>query len=563
MSLEQDETKPAAGLKPTKEPKPRRRFPPVLIWIVVILLLAVVVLVQWFTPQADFAPGVDGALANIISLVSLFFASMTIVLWYAFSGLFSATFRISIIGGAVAGVIVLGAMLRVDQVSGNMLPVLSFRWAPRPDELLDKPKTDDGPVDLLTTSDYDFRQFLGPNRDSIVSNIHLNPDWEKHPPRLLWRQPIGAGWSSFATVNGFAVTMEQRGDDEMVICYEVKTGKPRWFHAVKARHHTTLGDTGPRGTPTIHEGKVYALGATGKFHCLDGATGESLWDHDLLKEFGVKEDEDYKAIAWGRANSPLIVDDWVVIPAGGPLEGPYVSLVAYQKDTGEKVWESGETQMSYSSPSLATIGGVRQIVSVNEDNVTGHLIGGASSDSKNVGDILWSFDWPGQSNAGANVSQAHVLPGDRIFISKGYGKGAAVFQLEQQDDGKFTADEIWHKPSVMKTKFTNVVVLDGYVYGLSDGMLECIEVETGRRQWKPRAAQYGHGQILLAGSLLLVQAESGEVVLVEPAPKQYVELGRFQAISGKTWNNMCLYGHYLLVRNAKEAACYELALLDP
>jgi len=563
MSSEQDQSKPVEEAKPAKKDEQPRRFLSVLVWIAVFLLLAGVVLVQWFTPQLDIAPGVDGALANIISLILAFFASMTVVSWFVFSGLFSVALRYSLVGVAVVGVVALGAMLRVDQVSGNMLPVLSFRWSARPDELLDKPKTDDEPVDLLTTTDIDSPQFLGPNRDSIVPNVKLNRDWAKHPPKLVWRQPIGAGLCSFSAVNGFAVTMEQRGEDEMVTCYEIETGKPRWWHAVKARHHTTLGDTGPRSTPTIHQGRVYALGATGKFQCLDGATGKPLWSHDLLTEYGVKEGEDYKAIGWGRANSALIVNDWVVIPAGGPLGGPYVSLVAYQKDTGEKVWEAGDTQVSYSSPSLATIGGIRQVVSVNEDNVTGHFAGRASDDSQHAGDILWSFDWPGQSNTGASVSQAHVLSGEQVFISKGYGQGAAVFQLEKNNERNFTATELWHKPSVMKTKFANVVIRDGFVYGLSDGILECIDIKTGRRKWKPRAAQYGHGQVLLVGDLLLVQAESGAVVLVEPSPKRHVELARFQAIRGKTWNNMCLYGRYLLVRNAKEAACYELAVLDP
>ena len=119
------------------------------------------------------------------------------------------------------------------------------------------------------------------------------------------------------------------------------------------------------------------------------------------------------------------------------------------------------------------------------------------------------------------------------------------------------------QPGVLKTKFTNVAIRDGFAYGLSDGILECIEVDTGKRRWKNRrGGDFGHGQILLVGDVILVQAESGDVVMVEANPVELVELGRFPALSDQTWNNLCLYGRYLLVRNSVEAACYELPLRD-
>ena len=128
--------------------------------------------------------------------------------------------------------------------------------------------------------------------------------------------------------------MEQRGDEELVTCYELATGTPRWFHAVPARYQTVLGGVGPRATPTIYEGRVYALGATGVLRCLDGATGRPVWSEDLLARIGVTPQEDPDAIAWGRANSPLFVDDLVVVPLGGPVKGPWVSLAAFDKTTG-------------------------------------------------------------------------------------------------------------------------------------------------------------------------------------------------------------------------------------
>ena len=151
-----------------------------------------------------------------------------------------------------------------------------------------------------------------------------------------------------------------------------------------------------------------------------------------------------------------------------------------------------------------------------------------------------------------------AVPPDRVFLSKGYGLGAALIQLTPQGDGTFAVEELWQNPRVMRTKFTNVAIRDGYVYGLSDGILECVELETGKRVWK--GGRYKHGQILMVGDLLLVLAESGEVFLVEATPdKKNHVLGSFQAIEGKTWNNPAIAGGKLLVRNTREMACYRIA----
>ncbi|MCH2127285.1 MAG: PQQ-like beta-propeller repeat protein [Pirellulaceae bacterium] len=521
--------------------------------LVSIVLAVVGVIFSWLAPQEPL--DVDEALAHVLILLFGFMAICSGLSWCACQPDYPWYARYGPAVFVTAAILTFAFAFRIDNVSSTLVPEFRLRWKAAKDEQLAAPTTakSRAPVDLRSTTKQDFPQFLGPQRTGLYNEIHLHRDWKTNPPVQLWRQDIGAGWSGFTVVNGFAVTMEQRGAKELVTCYATKTGTLLWSHSVTARHQTVLGGIGPRSTPLIHEGRVYALGATGILRCLDGATGAELWRDDLLKRYGVATpDEDFAQIGWGRANSPLVVDDLLVVPAGGATSnGTFqgVSLVAFDKLSGNLAWEAGTRQISYASPILGDVGEQDQIVIVNEDNVTGH--------NPETGRVLWELDWPGGSTSSANVSQAHLLAGDRLLLSKGYGGGARMLHLEKHAGG-FKSHVVWSNKRVLKTKFTNVVTIDDHAYGLSDGVMECIDLKDGKRQWK--RGRYGHGQILGVNDVLLVQTESGEIVMLEVNPKRHRELGSFEALADTTWNNLCLYGTLLLVRNAQEAACYRVAL---
>ncbi len=175
------------------------------------------------------------------------------------------------------------------------------------------------------------------------------------------------------------------------------------------------------------------------------------------------------------------------------------------------------------------------------------------------GRMLWRYQWQGSQ---PKVAQPIPVGDGQVLIASGYGVGSMLLDVEQDGDGKFSVQQAWKSHNLkLKPKFTNPVLREGFVYGLDDGRsLVCLEVESGKRRWQ--GGHYGHGQLLLVGDLLLVQAESGEMALVEASPKRYRELTTFQAIDGKSWNNPVLAGQYLLVRNAEEAACYKLPLAE-
>jgi outer membrane protein assembly factor BamB len=453
----------------------------------------------------------------------------------------------------VAVIALMISLTRVDGFTGDMRPIIHWRWEPVPDGELAVA----GPIEWKPTL-HDYPGFLVANRDAYVPDVHLSTDWKSHPPKLLWKHPIGLGYSGFAVVGNAAVTLEQRDQQELVSCYDLQTGKLQWFHAINARHSNPIGGDGPGSTPTLHEGRVYALGGTGVLRCLDGSTGKEIWIRDVLADVGTNYETDHSGVWWGRSASPLIVDDLVVVPGGGPPGGPKVSLVAYNKLDGKIVWRGGNREVSYSSPSLATYCGVRQIVIVNEDTITGHDV--------KTGEVLWNTMWDGTSNQAASASQTVPVADNRFFVSKGYSiGGGALFELEHSassngDDGAWKVHKLWQNHHIMQTKLDSVVIKDGFIYGLSDGTLQCADLKTGHRQWS--GADYGHGQLLRVGDVLLVSTEYGDVTLVEFNPNEFHELAKFTALEGKTWNNPALVGNLLLVRNAQEAACYELPLVD-
>lgn len=525
-----------------KATAPRRRFP----WIytvIALFLLGAILFAQWYADT-------DRGVGTLVTLAATSLLVIVTAVWLAFRRSLPLAARLAPLVLLIVGIAAFFSLYRFKGWTGSMKPVFVSRWEEQRElpELKGVAQTAaDESVAELTTP-YDFPQFLGPERDQIITSVRLARDWESRPPKLVWKQPIGQGWSGFAVVGQRAVTQEQRGDDELVVCYHLKTGDVLWSRTNKVRFQQQPGGVGPRATPTIHRGNVYALGATGILDCLRLTTGELLWSKDIVAENGAELPE------WGKACSPLIVDDLVVVSAGGRNNN---SLVAYRQDSGERVWSGGSDFSAYSSPSLGNLAGVRQILIVNEDTITGH-------DAAN-GDVLWQFPWPGKSNANASISQARVVGPEHVFVSKGYSVGSALLKLAAADleaaaeAGEPAEPEVEWKKNVMKTKLSNVCLRDGFVYGLDEEVLQCIELDSGRPRWK--RGRYGHGQILMVHDLLLVQTEDGEVVLVEANPDKHVELGRFQAIDGEPcWNCPALAGRYLLVRNDQEAACYELPL---
>lgn len=438
-----------------------------------------------------------------------------------------------IVAGLVVGILAVTAItFRLHGVSGDLRPILQFRWARQgrsvtlPASLANQP---------ASAQSLDFPQFLGPDRNAQLAGPVLKRDWAANPPSVLWRQPMGAGWSGWVIVGEHAYTQEQRAEGESVSCYEITTGHRLWAHADPVHYENLLAGEGPRCTPTVASNRVFALGATGILNCLDSLTGKRLWSRNIVEDGGGRVPE------WGFAGSPMVYDGKVVVSAGG--QGGR-SLLAYRIETGELLWHAGDRPASYSSPFLATLCGRRQVIAFNSRHITAH--------DAFSGQVLWEYPWgDGQPQVAAPV----LVDTNHVLFSSGYGVGSELLELKQGADGQLAPARVWQSRK-MKAKFANLVQRDGFLYGLDDGILACVDLKDGSQRWKE--GRYGHGQGLLVRDLFLLMAESGELVLLQPTPEAPHELQRFRVFTAKTWNPIALSGELLLTRTDQEAACVRL-----
>jgi outer membrane protein assembly factor BamB len=377
--------------------------------------------------------------------------------------------------------------------------------------------------------------FRGPHRDSVIRGVRINTDWAASPPVELWRRPIGPAWSSFAVDGDVFYTQEQRGADEIVAAYRLRTGDAVWRHRDAVRFYESNGGAGPRATPAVSNGRVYTLGATGILNALNAATGAVVWSRNAAA------DTNQTVPDWGIASSPLVIDDLVIVGVAG-------HLAAYDIGTGAPRWFGPTGGGGYSSPHLATIDGVPQIL----------LLRGSRTISVAVADgtLLWDHTW----QPGVSIVQPALTGEGHVLIAGGDAMGGLGLRRIAVGRGTagWTVDERWTSRG-LKPYFNDFVVHKSYAFGFDGSILACIALTDGTRTWK--GGRYGHGQLVLLPDqeMLLVLSEDGELALVSATPDRFKELARFPALHGKTWNHPVVVGGVLLVRNGEEMAAFRLS----
>jgi outer membrane protein assembly factor BamB len=380
----------------------------------------------------------------------------------------------------------------------------------------------------------DWPQWRGPKQDGVSLETGLLTKWPGTGPTELWRFPLGAGYSSVSVAGGRAVTMYGTPAGEFVVALDAASGKPLWKVRSGDLFVNDSYGNGPRATPTINEGRVYALGGGGDLLCLEAATGKTVWTLDLVKKFGGRVPE------YGFSASPAVFGKLLVVDVGAQKGR---SLVAFDKATGEVLWTSLADKPGYATPIRAEVDGVPQIIVLMGEALV--------SVSPGDGREFWRRPW--KTTLDANVATPIFHQG-RLFLSTGYGTGCALFALSAPS-GKPAATELWAGKQ-MQNCFSTSVLVDGYLYGFHNLILTCMDFNSGEIQWKQRG--FNRGSLIAADGKLIIYGERATLALAAASPVKYKELARAQVLDGKTWTAPTLSSGRLFLRNEQEMVCLKL-----
>jgi len=392
------------------------------------------------------------------------------------------------------------------------------------------------PVVVSNRSLDDWSQWRGKNRDGISAERGLLKDWPAGGPELAWTvKGAGEGYSSFAVAGGKVYTLGARGGTEFTMAFDEATGKKLWEVATGNRFRNDRGD-GPRGTPTIDGGQVYAYGASGDLAVLDAATGKIAWKINVIEKFGGRN------ITWGLSESPLVMPDRILINAGGSG----ASIVAVNRKDGSLIWKSGNDEAGYSSGILVPFEGIPQAIFFSASH-------GVAVDARD-GRQLWTYGKA--SNGTANVATP-IARGNKVFFSSDYGTGAGLVALSGTGN-KITASEVYFTREMRNHHASSVLVGD-HLYGFSSAILTAMKFDTGQVAWRDRSV--GKGSVVFADDRLYLFSDNGVVGLAEGNPAGYKEHGRFEIRTGSlpTWSHPVVANGKLYLRDQDTIYAYSVA----
>ncbi|MHC5110983.1 MAG: PQQ-binding-like beta-propeller repeat protein [Planctomycetota bacterium] len=372
----------------------------------------------------------------------------------------------------------------------------------------------------------DWPNFRGPHHDGISPETGLRNAGEESL-QLLWERELGSAFSSFAVVKDRIYTCGTVDKQQVLFCLDVGDGKVIWQKAIDKAYNNEHGN-GTRATPTIADGRVYILSAHGRLHCLDAGTGKQVW----LREF-------HNPPTWGYSASVLIEGN-LAISTAGAQEG---ALAAFDRLSGEPVWQCGNDPVGYATPYPFTFEGKRYVVGfTGKSAVIAEMATG-----KMVLQLPWDTAW--LVNAAAPIFDDGYL-----LLSSGYRTGAGVFQLGSTASG-LTAKKVWSGRALLN-KFQSCILKDGYLYTSDQRGLKCVEFMTGREAWSiPRLK---HGTLVLAEDHLYLLTEGGQLRVGPASPLGFEPQLTADILSGRCWTVSVIHNQRLIARSLERVVCFDL-----
>ena len=396
----------------------------------------------------------------------------------------------------------------------------------------------------------DWPQWLGPTRDGRAPAGPLRTDWAAKPPTLVWTTPCGGGHSSFAVVGDLLVTQDYAAGVERVLGLNKDTGAIEWSVSVPVDYSGIDRDfaNGPRATPSVSGGFVFAVTADGQLLAVavpaKGAAATVAWRHDLIGEYGAPRP------TWGVSRSPVVHGDAVIVQPGAKD----AMLVAFDRATGAELWRTPGDPLGYSSPTVATLAGVAQVVAVGGSKMVGA--------DASTGRELWSVPWSTQFNG--NVATPIAVE-DYVFISSAYAKGCGLFRVVKSGDN-FKAETVYFRPRrVMQNHHSNCVSRGGYLYGYDGDELKCVNLRKGEvvEGWEARDdanKPVAKGCVVLAGDKLLGLTQTGTLFLADADPAEFTLRGQLPGVltGSRTWALPVLVGGKIYLRDDSKIVAYDV-----
>jgi len=371
----------------------------------------------------------------------------------------------------------------------------------------------------------DWPNWRGPDHNGISKETGWNAKALADGAKVLWKASIGTGFSAVSVAKGKAYTMGNIDDTDYVYCFGAADGKEIWKYKYPEKLTAKQYEGGPNASVTVDGGKVYTFSKTGKVFCLNADTGEEIWKKSITAE----------KPRWGHASSAMIADDMVIFNAG-------TLGMSFKKATGDVVWKSGEEMTGYSTPVPFVAGGKKCVAFF-----TPELLVGVEAAT---GRKLWEFKW--KTSYGVNAADP-IIDGDKIFITSGYNKGSALLKI---DGGN--AESVWVNKN-MRSQMSGPVLLDGYVYGIDDKQLACVEMKSGDLKWTSKVS--AKGSLMAADGKLIILSEKGKLVIAEASPESFKEISSAKILKGKCWTMPVLANGKIYARNADgDLVCVDMSV---
>lgn len=399
----------------------------------------------------------------------------------------------------------------------------------------------------------DWPQFRGPERSGSAAAEGLLESWPEDGLKVVWRRPLGAGFSGVAVVGESLFTLFAEGDSEVAGSFDAKDGAERWRRVIGETFVDQWGN-GPRATPTVDGELLYAVSSKGQLHALRAATGEVVWKVDFPAELGKAERslpapnapvDGPPSPDWGHCSSPLVEGDLVIAFTAA---GSGKSLAAFDKRTGELRWSRFDHAHAHASPIAVTAAGRRQIVLTMAEEILGVSLDG---------ELLWRHPW-----AVFSIASPLFVPPDRIFVSAPNDVGALLLRLVpgeapggEGDVGGFRVEEVWREP-FMRNNWQSSVVRGDSIVGFDNATLKTLSTADASLRWAQRGL--GKGTLVLAGELLITLSDQGRLTAARFSPEAFERLGQMQVLNGPTWTAPSPAGGKLYLRNHEELVCLDL-----